>query len=309
MPDRGRASARCDWWVIRRPPGDRDDRYVNQVMRVSAGLRRCASGPSERPDPTASRISAVEGLDSRFSVDCGGRWRDSRLVDEGRRVSYLLLAKATPVYVSDGEAVGKVKNVLCEPAADIFDGLEVATEGGDRYVAAEHVAAIHERGVELSITADELAIAPKPAHDSGKVRWDLSQPPAHLWEEVVDWLLDHPPHGHPARDSRLEHAHERLEARRRALKLAREDPELAVEAGVGRPDLSGADSGGVVDINHAPAEALRMLPGIDRSLAQHMVDMREAIGGFVSLEELGMLLDLPGDLVEQLRDRAVFLPG
>jgi hypothetical protein len=43
----------------------------------------------------------------------GGGWpRDTAGMDEGPPISYLLLARATPVYGSDGEAAGKVKKVL-----------------------------------------------------------------------------------------------------------------------------------------------------------------------------------------------------
>ena len=42
------------------------------------------------------------------------------------------------------------------------------------------------------------------------------------------------------------------------------------------------------------------------------VDARAArvdeLDGFESLEDMGAVLDLPGDLVEDLRDRVVFLP-
>jgi hypothetical protein len=74
-------------------------------------------------------------------------------VDEGRPVSYLLLARSTPVYASGGEVVGRVRKVLCEPAADIFDGLELDGVDGRRYVPAEHVASIHERGVDERLPA------------------------------------------------------------------------------------------------------------------------------------------------------------
>jgi hypothetical protein len=39
-----------------------------------------------------------------------------------------------------------------------------------------------------------------------------------------------------------------------------------------------------------------------------VVATREEIDGFASLEEFGVVLDLPGDAVERLRDHVVFLP-
>jgi DNA uptake protein ComE-like DNA-binding protein len=228
-------------------------------------------------------------------------------VDEGSPVSYLLLARATPVYGSDGEAAGLVKKVLCEPAADIFDGLLLATPYGNRYIPAERVAAIHERGVDLSITCAEVADSPPP-RPPPRVKWDLDEPPARLWHEIQSWLLEHLPHQHPARDVRLQRARERLANRAGALRLARENPELALEVGVGRPDLPGADHGGVVDMNHAPVAAIKSLPGLDEHLAHRILDTRGRVSGFASLEDLGMVLDLPGDQVERLRGHVVFLP-
>jgi DNA uptake protein ComE-like DNA-binding protein len=69
---------------------------------------------------------------------------------------------------------------------------------------------------------------------------------------------------------------ERLAARRRAVKLAQENPKLAAEVGVGRPDLSGSDGGWVIDINHAPADAIATLPDLDESLAQQIAGARES---------------------------------
>src|SRR5690349_15987592 len=97
-------------------------------------------------------------------------------MDEGPPTSYLLLARATPVYGSDGRTAGKVKQVLCAPAADIFDGLVIATADGDRYIPAEHVAVIHTRGVDLSISSLEVAELPVPERRR-QVKWDLDQAP------------------------------------------------------------------------------------------------------------------------------------
>lgn len=241
-------------------------------------------------------------------IEAGGS-RDTDGMQEGPPSSYLLLARATPVYGSDGDTAGSVKKVLCEPAADIFDGLVLATSCGDRYVPAERVAAIHERGVDLSITCEEVAGLPAP-DPAPRVIWDLDELPPRLWQEVKDWLLEHLSHRdhHLDPDSRLRQARDRLADRERALSLARGNPQLALELGVGRPDLPGADDGGVVDVNHAPVEAIKSLPGLDECLAERIIDARDRISGFASLEDLGMVLDLPGDEVERLRGHVVFLP-
>jgi hypothetical protein len=103
-------------------------------------------------------------------------------------------------------------------------------------------------------------------------------------------------------------AERRLAERREAQKLAVENPALALELGVGRPDRPGAQSAGLVDVNNAPVEALRLLPGIDEAKALRIARLRAELNGFASLHDLGAVLELDGHVVERLRDDTVFLP-
>jgi competence ComEA-like helix-hairpin-helix protein len=96
--------------------------------------------------------------------------------------------------------------------------------------------------------------------------------------------------------------------RRLAHEIAAERPGEAHELGIGRPDVPGAQHGGLVDVNNASAEALATLPGIGTAAAHGIVALREEAGGFSSVEELGMVADLPADTVERLRGRVLFLP-
>lgn len=105
-----------------------------------------------------------------------------------------------------------------------------------------------------------------------------------------------------------ERAQERLRERDQARELAMRNPKLAREMGIGRPDTSGSVAAGLVDVNNAAAATIETLPGVDGELAKRIVETRAQIDGFTSLEDLGLTLDLPGDLVERLRDRVVFLP-
>jgi DNA uptake protein ComE-like DNA-binding protein len=109
------------------------------------------------------------------------------------------------------------------------------------------------------------------------------------------------------RSRRLE-AEQRLADRREARKLARERPELARELGIGRPDVPGAEHAGLVDVNSAPASVIARLPGFDDALAREVVRVREELGGFSSLADMGAVLHLPAPAVEDLRERTVFLP-
>jgi DNA uptake protein ComE-like DNA-binding protein len=105
-----------------------------------------------------------------------------------------------------------------------------------------------------------------------------------------------------------EAAEQRLAERREGQRMAAEQPDLAVELGIGRPDKPGARAAGLVDVNNASAAALTTLPGIDEALATRIVELRTELNGFASVHELGGLIDLDGNAVERLEDRVVFLP-
>ena len=101
---------------------------------------------------------------------------------------------------------------------------------------------------------------------------------------------------------------QRLREREEALRIARDKPDLAREMGIGRPDVKGTADAGLVDVNNASVTALLKLPGVDGDVATLIVEAREKLHGFASLEDMGAALDLDGHLVEGLRGVVVFLP-
>jgi DNA uptake protein ComE-like DNA-binding protein len=105
-----------------------------------------------------------------------------------------------------------------------------------------------------------------------------------------------------------EAAEQRVRDRQAARRMAAEEPEVALELGVGRPDRPGAASAGLVDVNNAARSALELLPGVDAALADRIVALREELNGFRDVHDLGAVLELDGHAVERLRDETVFLP-
>jgi hypothetical protein len=93
--------------------------------------------------------------------------------------------------------------------------------------------------------------------------------------------------------------------RERARELVRRDPLAALERGVGRPDVAGADHGELIDVNHAPPKVLQMLPGVDADLARRIVATREGVGRFSSVADLGFVLDLDPDATARLERVAI----
>jgi DNA uptake protein ComE-like DNA-binding protein len=115
------------------------------------------------------------------------------------------------------------------------------------------------------------------------------------------------------RDSYKAHvaaARESLKRRDDARRLATKDPRLAREMGIGRPDLPRRfDDGGLVDLNHSPVHVIADLPGVDLLTAVKIVAARSQIGGFTSVDEMSVTLDLPPTQLDGIADRLLFLRG
>jgi hypothetical protein len=106
----------------------------------------------------------------------------------------------------------------------------------------------------------------------------------------------------------LDAAERRRSLQRLGRRIALEEPLRARELGVGRPDLRGAFDAELVDLNSAPAGAIAAGCGVDPDVAARIVRVREQIGGgFASLEDMDLVLDLPVPVLERLRTTAVFV--
>jgi hypothetical protein len=89
-------------------------------------------------------------------------------IDDGHAVHYTALTPGTPVYSSDEQQVGTVVEVHDNYREHIFDGLVIELAGGDRrFVDAPEVARTAERGVTLTIAAEECAALPPPPAGPG----------------------------------------------------------------------------------------------------------------------------------------------
>jgi len=107
-------------------------------------------------------------------------------VDEGIPIAYQVLDEGIPVYASDGEQVGAVDRVVSAPEQDIFHGIVMRAAGARRFVAADQVASLHERGVDLRIDATAAAALPEP--HGGAPAWRDREPGVKpsRWKHIVD---------------------------------------------------------------------------------------------------------------------------
>ena len=83
-------------------------------------------------------------------------------MEHGEPIAYLVLAEGTDVLASDGARIGTVKRVLAVPDDDIFDGLILDTDEGDRFVDADNVGELYERAVFLKLDGDQARHLPEP---------------------------------------------------------------------------------------------------------------------------------------------------
>lgn len=102
---------------------------------------------------------------------------------------------------------------------------------------------------------------------------------------------------------------ERMNLRDAAWQIALDQPKLADELRIGRPDLSREfDDGGLIDINHVPASVLAQLPDVSRNLALRIVDARQTIGGFDSLDDVSVVLGISPQALDHLKDIVICRP-
>jgi hypothetical protein len=111
-----------------------------------------------------------------------------------------------------------------------------------------------------------------------------------------------------AGDPAVAAAIEARERRQRARAMLASDPALARELRIGRPDLPRQfEDGGLVDVNHVPAQVLVDRLGLSPEEAARVVEARAQLGRYGGPAELAVYAELPDAAVEAVRDRLLFL--
>ena len=94
----------------------------------------------------------------------------SAVIDDGNAIHYTAVPRGAPVYSADGAEVGRVQQVVDNYREHILDGFVIDTEHGIKFVDAPEVARTAERGVTLTIAADEVKDLPAPDPGVGSFR-------------------------------------------------------------------------------------------------------------------------------------------
>jgi hypothetical protein len=113
-------------------------------------------------------------------------------MDEGQPIAYPLLERNVPVISADGDEVGTVDHVVAAEQQDIFHGIVLRSSRlGRRFVPAEDIASLHERGVDLRIRTAAVAELPPPGGAAPEYRDDPAQTKWEHWARRIalkkDW--------------------------------------------------------------------------------------------------------------------------
>jgi hypothetical protein len=108
----------------------------------------------------------------------------------------------------------------------------------------------------------------------------------------------------------LDNARRVRQRRAEARAIVAEDPALAVELWIGRPDVEhDYDDGRLIDVNHVPATWLVYELDMTAELADELVELRGIRGGFSSADDMLVACDsLNPERLDAIRERLIFLP-
>jgi hypothetical protein len=98
------------------------------------------------------------------------------MIDDGQAIHYAAVQRGTPVYSSDEVQVGVVRAMLDNYRENMFDGVVFRdSDGVDRFADAPEVSRTAERGVTLTLSAEQAMQLPPPASGGPSFRPGLSR--------------------------------------------------------------------------------------------------------------------------------------
>jgi hypothetical protein len=84
------------------------------------------------------------------------------VIDDGHAIHYSAVSRDTPVFSADEVEVGRVAQVVDNYREHILDGIVIETADGRRWVDGPEVSRTAERGVTLTVAADQITNLPAP---------------------------------------------------------------------------------------------------------------------------------------------------
>lgn len=112
---------------------------------------------------------------------------------------------------------------------------------------------------------------------------------------------------HRTNAAAIESANALMQLRNHARALQAENPVLARELRIGRPDIHDRafDDGGLIDINQVPAWVLAKELELSPELAARIVGERDRRSGYLAVEDIAVFCELPPGVLPLLQDRLI----
>jgi hypothetical protein len=103
-------------------------------------------------------------------------------------VAWVMIEKGWRVLDANGDEAGRIDEVTGDENADIFDGITIkqGTLSRDKYVPSEHVTAIYEGEVHVSLTHAQIEGLQDFVEPAAQER--ISPTGASWWQRLTSWL-------------------------------------------------------------------------------------------------------------------------
>lgn len=133
--------------------------------------------------------------------------------------------------------------------------------------------------------------------------------------QQLDWsgraaTLEMPPNPKPLsrNEAAMAQAQAAPQRRKESLALAQQNPRLARELRIGRPDIPHQyDDGGLVDINSVPASVFVNELGLSQEQANKIVETRKELGKFLHPDDLVNLANIDMDTYDRIRNHLIII--
>jgi hypothetical protein len=83
-------------------------------------------------------------------------------MSDDEQIAYTAAVVGAQVLTVEGERIGSLERVLDIPDLDLFDGIVVKTDAGDRFVDRDQISHFTTTAVHCSLTAQQAAGLPEP---------------------------------------------------------------------------------------------------------------------------------------------------
>ena len=102
-------------------------------------------------------------------------------------IAWVMIEKGWRVVDANGDEAGKIDEITGDENADIFDGITVkqGTLSKDKYVPSEHVGAIYEGEVHVSLTREQIEALQD--FDEPPPQESISPEKASWWQRLAWW--------------------------------------------------------------------------------------------------------------------------